>query len=422
MGFTTSSISDAVSALDERSKEIFRSIVESYLEHGEPLGSRSLSRLLPMSLSPASVRNVMSDLEELGLIYSPHISAGRLPTQVGLRFFVDAFMQVGDLSAEDRATIDRQVRGSNRDQPMETVMTKASGMLSGMSREELEAVYPRLVHARWQLECSKALLDGQPAPAEPTPGPLFPPPPPPPPGAAPVPSAPVLSTPHAQAPGSRTPRHSDHRPRLPGGQRLPSLRRQPSDDVWFRDRYGGPRRRTRGGERQVEVGPVAISMGDSADAGWATANHAGPAGQRSGKDNQRDQSGGTTSGVVLKKSNDVMDEIEIEQAIQDARRDQQLRNQCAGHTLREAHPAELSGDTLTLEFPPSAQFHLDLARDPKNANLLADALYDVTGRRLELVFGLGEAREAPAADEEPAGEERILELLKETFDARERES
>jgi DNA polymerase-3 subunit gamma/tau len=89
--------------------------------------------------------------------------------------------------------------------------------------------------------------------------------------------------------------------------------------------------------------------------------------------------------------------------------------------LREAHPAELSDDTLTLEFPPSAQFHLDLAREPKNADLLADALYDVTGRRLELVFGLGEAREAPAADDEPAGEERILELLKETFDAEERE-
>jgi DNA polymerase-3 subunit gamma/tau len=90
--------------------------------------------------------------------------------------------------------------------------------------------------------------------------------------------------------------------------------------------------------------------------------------------------------------------------------------------LREAHPAELSGDTLTLEFPPSAQFHLDLAREPKNADLLADALYDVTGRRLELVFELGEAREAPAADEEPAGEERIFELLQETLDARERES
>ncbi|HKC78249.1 MAG TPA: hypothetical protein VKB70_07690, partial [Gaiellaceae bacterium] len=91
--------------------------------------------------------------------------------------------------------------------------------------------------------------------------------------------------------------------------------------------------------------------------------------------------------------------------------------------LREAHPAELSGDTLTLEFPPTAQFHLDLARDPKNSGLLADALYDVTGRRLELVFELGEAREGPAvAEDEPAGEERILELLKETFDAQERES
>ncbi len=89
--------------------------------------------------------------------------------------------------------------------------------------------------------------------------------------------------------------------------------------------------------------------------------------------------------------------------------------------LREAHPAVLSGDTLTLEFPPSAQFHLDLVRDPKNASLLADALYDVTGRRLELLFELGEAREAPAVDEEPAGEEKILELLKETFDAEERE-
>ncbi len=90
--------------------------------------------------------------------------------------------------------------------------------------------------------------------------------------------------------------------------------------------------------------------------------------------------------------------------------------------LREAHPAELSGDTLTLEFPPSAQFHLDLARDPKNANLLADALYDVTGRRLELVFELGEAREAPAADEEPAGEEEFVTRFTEAFDARERES
>ncbi|WP_374887252.1 heat-inducible transcriptional repressor HrcA [Ensifer soli] len=120
-------------ALDARSREIFRRIVESYLESGEPVGSRNLSRVLPMSLSPASVRNVMSDLEHLGLIYSPHVSAGRLPTQVGLRFFVDAFMQVGDLSAEERASIERQMRGE-RDQTVESVLTGASQMLSGMSR------------------------------------------------------------------------------------------------------------------------------------------------------------------------------------------------------------------------------------------------------------------------------------------------
>jgi DNA polymerase-3 subunit gamma/tau len=92
--------------------------------------------------------------------------------------------------------------------------------------------------------------------------------------------------------------------------------------------------------------------------------------------------------------------------------------------LREAQPVELSGDTLTLEFPPTAQFHLDLARDPKNADLLADALYDVTGRRLELVFERGEAREAEATatEEEPAGEEEFVTRFTETFDARERES
>jgi DNA polymerase III subunit gamma/tau len=90
--------------------------------------------------------------------------------------------------------------------------------------------------------------------------------------------------------------------------------------------------------------------------------------------------------------------------------------------LREAHPAEFSGDTLTLEFPPSAQFHLDLARDPKNAGLLADALYDVTGRRLEIVFELGEAREAPAAEDEPAGEEEFVTRFQQEFDTRERES
>jgi len=121
-------------ALNERSREIFRQIVESYLATGEPLGSRNLSRILPMTLSPASVRNVMSDLEELGLIYAPHTSAGRLPTELGLRFFVDALMQVGDLSEADRQSIEAQVAGSRSGKSVENVLTEATQMLSGLTR------------------------------------------------------------------------------------------------------------------------------------------------------------------------------------------------------------------------------------------------------------------------------------------------
>ncbi|QLF69182.1 heat-inducible transcriptional repressor HrcA [Peteryoungia desertarenae] len=134
MAVPTMTTTEVSTSLDERSREVFRRIVESYLEYGDPLGSRNLSRLLPMALSPASVRNVMSDLEDLGLIYAPHVSAGRLPTQLGLRFFVDAFMQVGDLSEEERDTIERQIRPKGSDLPMENMLTEASRMLSGISR------------------------------------------------------------------------------------------------------------------------------------------------------------------------------------------------------------------------------------------------------------------------------------------------
>ncbi len=90
--------------------------------------------MLPSSLSPATVRNVMSDLEQLGLIYAPHISAGRLPTQKGLRFFVDAFMELGDLSEEERRVIEAQVKASGNGATLEQMLTEASQMLSGMSR------------------------------------------------------------------------------------------------------------------------------------------------------------------------------------------------------------------------------------------------------------------------------------------------
>ena len=94
----------------------------------------------------------------------------------------------------------------------------------------------------------------------------------------------------------------------------------------------------------------------------------------------------------------------------------------AASVLREAHPADLADDTLTVEFPASASFHRQLAEEPKNATLLAEALYEVTGRRLALAFAVGEnGGEAELPEEGPAGEEEIIELMKGTFDARELE-
>jgi len=120
--------------LSERSREIFRQIVDSYLASGEPVGSRQLSRLLPMTLSPASVRNVMQDLEELGLIYAPHTSAGRLPTELGLRFFVDSLLQIGDLEEGERARIAAQVEAASKERDLEGVLAEATSVLSGLTR------------------------------------------------------------------------------------------------------------------------------------------------------------------------------------------------------------------------------------------------------------------------------------------------
>jgi heat-inducible transcriptional repressor len=120
--------------LNERSREIFRRIVDTYLASGEPVGSRHLSRLLPMTLSPASVRNVMQDLEESGLIYAPHTSAGRIPTELGLRFFVDALLEIGDLPGEERERIDAQVRAASQGKTLDGVLAEASSLLSGLTR------------------------------------------------------------------------------------------------------------------------------------------------------------------------------------------------------------------------------------------------------------------------------------------------
>ena len=118
--------------LNERSRTIFRHIVESYLATGEPVGSRNLARYLPMNLSPASIRNVMSDLEHLGYIFAPHTSAGRLPTEVGLRLFIDGLLEVGNLTDEERQRIEAEI-GVKRGKSAEQVLADAGEMISGLS-------------------------------------------------------------------------------------------------------------------------------------------------------------------------------------------------------------------------------------------------------------------------------------------------
>ena len=100
--------------LNERSREIFRLIVDGYVQTGEPIGSRTLSRLLGQILSPATIRNVMADLEDAGLLFSPHTSAGRLPTEAGLRLFVHGLLEVAaeNATATGRRIDDAQARAT----------------------------------------------------------------------------------------------------------------------------------------------------------------------------------------------------------------------------------------------------------------------------------------------------------------------
>jgi heat-inducible transcriptional repressor len=120
-----------INELNQRSRDIFRAIVEAYVETGEPIGSRTISRRLGISLSPATIRNVMADLEEQGLLYAPHTSAGRLPTEVGLRLFVNGLLELGDLSETERENIVLKCKAAGRSLP--EVLAEASSMLSGLS-------------------------------------------------------------------------------------------------------------------------------------------------------------------------------------------------------------------------------------------------------------------------------------------------
>jgi heat-inducible transcriptional repressor len=104
-----------LSELNDRSREVFRRVVEGYLESGDPVGSRTLTRSMSEKVSAATIRNVMQDLEYLGLLDSPHVSAGRVPTQMGLRLFVDGLLEAAPLAAEDREKLDATLGANDRD-------------------------------------------------------------------------------------------------------------------------------------------------------------------------------------------------------------------------------------------------------------------------------------------------------------------
>lgn len=139
-----------ITELNDRSREIFRHIVEAYVHTGEPIGSRTLSRRLPVGLSPATIRNVMADLEELGLLYAPHTSAGRLPTQLGMRLFVNGLLELGGLADQERQQIDAQCRAQGKS--MEQALSEAIGALSGLSRCAGMVVAPRMQRSLKQIE------------------------------------------------------------------------------------------------------------------------------------------------------------------------------------------------------------------------------------------------------------------------------
>ena len=128
-------MSDTSKILDEmndRTREVFRRVVEGYLLSGAPVGSRSLTREMSEKVSAATIRNVMQDLEYLGLLAAPHVSAGRLPTEIGLRLFVDGFMEVGDLSNADRERIESEL--SDEDDSVTSLLDRVGSALSGVTQ------------------------------------------------------------------------------------------------------------------------------------------------------------------------------------------------------------------------------------------------------------------------------------------------
>jgi len=139
-----------ITELSERSKEIFRQIVDTYVETGEPIGSRTIARRPDQRLSPATIRNVMADLEDAGLLYAPHTSAGRVPTDLGFRMYVDGLLELGHLSEEDQAGIDSHCAGAGRS--VEAMLSDASSALAGLSHYAGLVLAPKTEHPFKQVE------------------------------------------------------------------------------------------------------------------------------------------------------------------------------------------------------------------------------------------------------------------------------
>lgn len=139
-----------ITELNDRSRTIFRFIVDTYLATGEPVGSRTISKVAGINLSPASIRNTMADLEQSGLLYAPHTSAGRLPTEQGIRLYIDGLMQIGNLSQDERSQIEAACAAQNR--PMTEVLEQATALLSGLSSCASLVVAPKMSGAVKQVQ------------------------------------------------------------------------------------------------------------------------------------------------------------------------------------------------------------------------------------------------------------------------------
>ena len=135
-------IPSPLTEMNERSREVFRAVVETYLEKGDPVGSRTLARTLSEKISAATMRNTMQDLEFLGLLGSPHVSAGRIPTQQGLRLFVDGMLEIGSVSGSEREEIERSMDAD--DQDLAHVLDQAGSMLAALTRGASLVLTPKI--------------------------------------------------------------------------------------------------------------------------------------------------------------------------------------------------------------------------------------------------------------------------------------